>query len=46
MTEFINALGPFIYGFVLGWFANPIWKILTKIVEEAKLAKDEWRKPR
>ena len=44
--NFLEKLDIFLYGFVLGWFANPIWKILTKIVEEAKLAKDEWRKPR
>ena len=45
MSEFLNALGVFTYGFVLGYLWNPIWKILTKIWTEAKLAKNEWRKP-
>jgi hypothetical protein len=46
MTDFWHALEWFIYGFVVGWFANPIWRLLTRIVEEAKIAKDEWRNPR
>jgi hypothetical protein len=34
----------FAIGLALGWFANPIWRILTKIVEEAKIAKSDWKK--
>lgn len=43
MTDFFHALEWFIYGFVVGYVANPLWRILTRIVEEAKIAKDEWR---
>ena len=35
----------FAIGLALGWFANPIWRILTKIANEAKIAKQEWRNP-
>ena len=45
MTEFLNALGPFVYGFAFGYFAYPIWQILKKIWHEAKVAKNEWRNP-
>jgi hypothetical protein len=42
MTEFIQVLGPFIWGFALGYFAFPIWEILKKIWREAKKAREEW----
>lgn len=42
----LDLISTFVYGFALGWFANPIWRILTKIYSEAKIAKDEWRNPR
>jgi hypothetical protein len=35
----------FAIGIVIGWFANPIWRFLTIIVKEAKIAKQEWRNP-
>jgi hypothetical protein len=35
----------FALGLALGWFANPVWRILTKIANEAKIAKQEWRNP-
>ena len=44
MNEFLNALGWFVYGFMLGWIANPLWRLLTKIVQEAKIARNEWHK--
>jgi hypothetical protein len=43
--DFINSIGPFAYGFVLGFFWHPVWQILKKIWHEAKLARTEWRKP-
>ena len=43
MTEFLNALGPFAYGFVIGYFWYPLWKLGKRIVEEAKLARHEWK---
>lgn len=46
MTDFLHSVGIFVYGFGLGYFALPIWKLLTKIWEEAKIAKQEWRNPR
>lgn len=38
----INALEMFVYGFVLGYFCNPVWRLIKKIINEAKLAKKEW----
>ncbi len=46
MNEFKIALEWFIYGFIAGWVFGPLVKILTKIREEAKIARDEWRNPR
>lgn len=42
MTELIDALGPFVYGFVFGYFAYPLWAIAKKVWLEAKKAKEEW----
>jgi hypothetical protein len=42
MNNFLNALGPFVYGFVLGYFAFPLWELLKKIWSEAKKAREEW----
>ena len=38
----INALEMFVYGFALGYFCNPVWRIIKKIIHEARLAKKEW----
>ena len=43
--EFWHAIEWFIYGAIAGWFANPFWRLLTKIVNEATIAKQEWRNP-
>jgi hypothetical protein len=32
----------FVYGFVAGWFAVPVWAIAKKIWSEAKKAREEW----
>jgi hypothetical protein len=42
MTEIINALVPFVCGFAIGYFYDPVWKVFKKIIEEAKTAKKEW----
>lgn len=42
MREFVDALGPFVYGFVVGYFAFPLWELLKKIWSEAKKAREEW----
>jgi hypothetical protein len=42
MNDFFAAVGPFVYGFVLGYFAFPIWELLKKIWSEAKKAREEW----
>jgi len=42
MTEFVNALVPFVYGFAIGFFYNPLLKLFKRIVEEIKTAKKEW----
>jgi hypothetical protein len=38
----IDAPIMFVCGFVLGYFWNPVWRLIKKIIEEAKLAKKEW----
>jgi hypothetical protein len=43
MNDFLQALGPFVWGFVLGYFWHPVWTLCKRIVEEAKLARKEWR---
>ena len=42
MNDFFAAVGPFVYGFVIGYFAYPIWELLKKIWSEAKKAREEW----
>jgi hypothetical protein len=42
MREFVEVLGPFVYGFAVGYFAYPVWNILKKIWAEAKQARKEW----
>jgi hypothetical protein len=42
MNDFFAALGPFVYGLVIGYFWHPIWEILKKIWSEAKKAREEW----
>jgi hypothetical protein len=39
MLEFIK---PFIYGFIVGVLLVPGWAIAKRIVEEFKLAKEQW----
>jgi hypothetical protein len=46
MSAFLDALGPFAYGFVIGYFWYPLWELGKKIVSEAKKAQQEWRQPR
>jgi hypothetical protein len=46
MIEFWHAVEWFVYGTIVGYFAHPIWQLLTRIVEEAKIAKTEWRNPK
>ena len=41
-----NKLDWFVCGFVIGWLFMPVYKILTKIIEEAKIAKREWHNPK
>jgi len=43
MHDFLQAMGPFVWGFVLGYFWHPVWTLCKRIVEEAKLARKEWR---
>ena len=42
MTEFMNSIAPFIYGFVVGWLWYPFWQLLKKIWSEAKKAQRDW----
>lgn len=34
----------FIYGFFAGFLAHPLYIIIEKVIEEAKIAKRDWRK--
>lgn len=42
----VDWVSPFFYGFAAGYFWFPVYKIIKKIWHEAKLAKQEWKKPR
>lgn len=42
MTEFMQALGPFAWGFAVGYLWYPLWDLGKKIWSEAKKAKEEW----
>ena len=42
MNEVVDALGPFAWGFALGYFWYPLWSIAKKIWMEAKKAREEW----
>ena len=44
MNDFLQALGPFVYGLVIGYFWHPIWELGKKIVSEAQKARKEWKK--
>jgi hypothetical protein len=41
-----NNFESFIYGLVIGYFWHPVWNITKKIWIEAKIAKDEWSRPK
>lgn len=43
--EIKTALEYFLYGVAAGYFLNPLWALIKKIVHEAKVAKNEWRNP-
>lgn len=43
---FVDYIGPFVYGFALGYFWHPIWALGKKIVSEARIASEEWKNPR
>jgi hypothetical protein len=45
VNDFLQALAPFVWGFVLGYFWHPVWNLCKRIYEEAKLAKYQWRNP-
>jgi hypothetical protein len=42
MSAFLDALGPFAWGFAFGYFWYPLWQLGKKIVSEAKKAKEQW----
>ena len=45
MNDFLQAIGPFVYGFIVGFFWNPIFTLARRIYEEAKLARKQWSNP-
>jgi hypothetical protein len=42
MSDFLDALGPFAWGFAAGYFWYPLRNLGKKIVSEAKKAKEQW----
>jgi hypothetical protein len=46
MIGFWHAIEWFIYGFLAGWLLDPAWHLIKRIWQEAKVARDEWRRPR
>jgi hypothetical protein len=40
-----TKLDWFVLGLAIGLFWLPVWRIGKRIVEEAKIAKKEWRQP-
>jgi len=42
MTDIINAIVPFVCGFAVGYFYDPVLKVFKKIIQEVKTAKQEW----
>jgi hypothetical protein len=42
MSAFLDALGPFAWGFVAGFFWYPLWQLGKKIISEARKAKEQW----
>jgi hypothetical protein len=45
MNDFLQALGPFAYGFAVGYFWYPLWQLGKRIVSEARKATQEWNRP-
>ena len=43
MTAFVDAMNFFLAGFILGLFGPTLYKLILKIIEEFKLAKQQWR---
>ena len=43
MSEW-SKIDWFLLGLAIGWLGTPVWRLLTVIVKEAKIAKQEWRK--
>jgi hypothetical protein len=44
MTEW-SKVDWFAFGLIIGLFAFPFARVLTKIIKEVKIAKHEWRNP-
>jgi hypothetical protein len=40
------ALTCLVSGFAIGYFWQPLWSLSKRIVEETKLAREQWRQPR
>jgi hypothetical protein len=40
------AFNYLLIGFVIGYLWHPIWTLGKRVVEEAKLAREQWRQPR
>jgi hypothetical protein len=43
MTAFVDAINFFLAGFILGLFGPALYKLTLRIIEEFKLAKQQWR---
>ncbi len=45
MRDFLLAFEWFFYGFVAGMLTVPVFKFLTQLLKEYKIAKLEWHNP-
>ena len=43
---FLDHVMPFVYGFAIGYFWDPIYKLIKRVIEEFQIARDEWRNPK
>jgi hypothetical protein len=44
MTALVDAINPFLLGLFLGFFGPSLYQLIRTIINEFKLAKQQWRK--
>lgn len=41
----MNQVEWFVCGLLIGYFWHPVWHLAQRVIQEAKIAKQQWRKP-